>query len=189
MSVYANDNDDYGPPSVSPGQGRHFFVGGWAGRLASEVFSEYRTVNSRSGLYQFFSGKGSIFACPSNVEASGIIGGELSYRKNYNINSQVVGRMTSGTIFASSAINSWGAHGPVRLALVPKPSATFLLIEEWRNREICSASGDEKSTAGWEGVSNFEAHNSGTRNYLFVDGHVKSIGDDNDSSFYKIIDD
>ena len=105
MSVYANDNDDYGPPSVSPGQGRHFFVGGWAGRLASEVFSEYRTVNSRSGLYQFFSGKGSIFACPSNVEASGIIGGELSYRKNYNINSQVVGRMTSGTIFASSAIN------------------------------------------------------------------------------------
>lgn len=186
--IYTNDNDDYGPSSgVSPHNfSGVFWKGGWVSRLCLNAFSDYSGVTNRTKLYGFFKGKGKIFICPSNPDAPATVGGESSYRKNYLINAQVVGRMITSTTF-KSLTGSFGTLGPARFSSVPKPSGTFLVTEEWATgSEICSPNSDDKCSPGWNSVLDFPAHNSGARSYLFVDGHASLIRADDDASRYKV---
>jgi prepilin-type N-terminal cleavage/methylation domain-containing protein/prepilin-type processing-associated H-X9-DG protein len=185
MMIYANDNKDYAPPSTAPGSGYSFWQGGWAGRLAASIDSQYVGIHTRAKMYAYFSGKGKIYICPSNPNAPATIGGENSYAKNYLINSQIVGRMNTSTTFQPLS-GIWGKLGPVRVASVIRPSSTFLLIEQWETYEICNTSNDGKASPNWTGVLDFPAHNSDSRNYLFADGHTMLIKHDDDQTRYNV---
>ena len=114
------------------------------------------------GLIQPYVKSSQLFVCPSNQ--SGLIAEGTSISGDYNVNMNAVGvcfNSSDNGIGYSGAVNSPG----VALAAISSPS-TLIALEEGKSNRLLYPDGPYGDL--------FVGHLT-TSNYLFADGHVKSL--------------
>jgi len=176
IQAYAADYDNFGPMAQKSGDGAvyagteaglvastdQWWRQGYANRLnAHNWTSKYEAATDFLSMAKLFNtGEFDLHNCPSNEEA--FTTDAATIKRSYSPNGNIFGR-----------INNDG-DGNIRreLDLVLEPSASFAVIEQWRNGFAGSSAGDMKGNVNWGGT-NFPAHND-ARHYLYIDGHVAS---------------
>jgi len=138
---------------------------------------EYNNDSSKTWrvvVFPYVKAKG-VFACPSNPSAAnnGYDGYPISYGGNYNSApyfNQDWGNMYPGGINGTGVFGDWDAPG-VTLASITSPASVIEVLEQ-TNEGYADANVLNHYTGANHDL--FAGHN-GVSNYLFCDGHAKSM--------------
>jgi prepilin-type processing-associated H-X9-DG protein len=137
---------------------------GYISRVCAELSPEYPNTGGKKDAPYFETGAGQIFICPSDKD------GLTNLNKSYLANGRIVGVKREDGEWLNSA------YSGKRLAAIKHPSRVFLVIEDWRKDSKLWRGNDIRYKADPQ-EDDCHAHGA-SRNYLYVDGHVETHGQD-----------